>query len=623
MKAPVLTKDKLHADVVMARMRFLTLLLFALSPSLFAATKPNILFILADDLGAHDVGCYGSTYHKTPNIDALAARGMKLTQAYAANPLCSPTRSSILTGLYPARTGITAPACHLKEVILDKKLAAHGTGRALEAISLTRLKTEYITLADTLKDAGYRTTHFGKWHLGAEPYSPLQQGFESDWPHTSGPGPGGKTGYLSPWDFAKDYDQQPGEHIEDRMSAEAVKWMKAHRDEPFYLNYWAFSVHSPWIGKPGLVEKYRKSADPKNPQHNPVYAAMIESLDDAVGRLVRCVDELGIADHTIIFFFSDKMQTVFGMDCPPTSNAPLRGGKATIFEGGTREPALIVWPGVTKPATTSDLMLQSIDFYPTILEMLGQPKAAHKIDGTSFVPALKEGKATRDTIFCHFPHGPGNDARAGDAPSTSVRKGDLKLIRFYADNDDQSDRLVLYNLKDDIGEQHDIAAQMPDKVKELNAMITGFLKDTDAVVPIPNPAWTNPRVWSGSKESTVTVRDGIATAESKTGRPTLQLLRSPEGTGKFSVSFRMRITGKAPQSIFLWGTKKAGGFAPARRVVFTPETDGQWHEYTVKFETSDSLRQLRLDGSLAPSKVEVDWIRLSTGAGVPVQSWEF
>jgi arylsulfatase A-like enzyme len=489
---------------------FLASVLLGFSAS---AEKPNIVFILADDLGWRDLGCYGSTFHQTPNLDRLAARGLRFTQAYAANPLCSPTRTSILTGLYPARVGITAPACHLPQVQLEKRLGKGNPNmRAVNADSLTRLKSEYFTLAEALREAGYATAHFGKWHLGhnlpdnpGDRYEPKDQGFDVDFPHTpTAAGPGG--GYLAPWKFIRDpaIAGAPGEHIEDRMSAEAAKFIRAHRDRPFYVNYWAYSVHSPWNARADYIEHFKPKADPKNPQHNPLYAAMVRSLDDGVGRLLAAIEEAGIGDRTIVVFTSDNGGWAFppratdpegftGM--PATSNLPLRSGKASIYEGGTREPLIVVWPGRTKPGSTTDALHQSVDFYPTLLAMCGlQPRAGLQLDGLNQVPALLGQSAPRDRVFCHFPHG--SPAQAvnipGFLPSTYVRRGDWKLIRFYADNDDGSDRLELYNLRDDIGETKNLLATQPALVAELNALIDGFLRDTEAVVPVRNPNY-NPR----------------------------------------------------------------------------------------------------------------------------------
>lgn len=503
--------------------------------SALPASRPNVIFILADDLGAHDVGCFGSTFHETPNIDRLATRGVRFTQAYAANPLCSPTRSSILTGQYPARIGITAPVCHLPQVQLEKKLVAgkQPATKVLVADSLTRLKPEYFTLAEAFKEAGYATAHFGKWHLGwnrkehpEDRYEPKDQGFDFDFPHTpSAPGPGG--GYLAPWKFIKDPNitGAPGEHIEDRMSAEAAKYIREHKDQPFYVNYWAYSVHSPWNARKDYIEHFQPKADEKDPQHNPLYAAMVKSLDDGVGRLLAAVDEAGIADRTIIVFFSDnggwayppKATDPEGFEnMPATSNLPLRSGKASIYEGGTREPCIVVWPGKTRPGTTSDALLQSVDWYPTLLMMCGlKPHADVKLDGLDQTPALLGKEPVRDRLFCHFPHGSEKQAEniPGFLPSTYVRKGDWKLIRFFADNQDGSDRFELYDLKDDLGETKNLAAERPQVVRELNELLTAFLRDTGAVIPLRNPAY-NP------KPASETVKTGSrAAADSLQGSP--------------------------------------------------------------------------------------------------------
>ncbi len=467
----------------------------ALAPAARAARRPNVVFILADDLGWRDTSLYGSTFCETPNIDALARRGMMFTQAYAAAPICSPTRASILTGLYPARLGITVPVCHLPQVRLEETVAPKGRPdrKALECVSATRLKREYFTLAEALKEAGYATAHFGKWHLGAEPYDPLHQGFDVDIPHTSAPGPVG--GYLGPFKVWPGHGE-PGEHLEERMSAEASRFIREHKDRPFYLNYWCFSVHSPWNAKQALIEKYRAKADPKSGQRNPVYGAMVESMDQAVGRLMRTLDDEGVANNTIVVFFSDNggvfwtpgdipgfMHPEYN-NLPVTSNAPLRDGKATVYEGGTREPCLVVWPGKVKAGSRSEQIVSSVDFYPTLLEATGvKPSQKPRLDGISFLPALEGKRAPRDVVFCHFPHYSGPGAR----PSSYVRKSDWKLIRFYFDSDEQTDRFELYNLRDDLSETKNLVAEHPDKVRELSMLLDGFLRDTGAVLPKKNP----------------------------------------------------------------------------------------------------------------------------------------
>jgi arylsulfatase A-like enzyme len=345
---------------------------FAACCNIAQARQPNVVFILADDLGWSDTTLYGTTrYYQTPNIERLAKRGMTFSRAYSASPLCSPTRSAVLTGLSPARTGITTPNCHLPEVVLEAKpgKSAAPNQKSIQPDPVTRLKPDYRTLAESLKDAGYATGHFGKWHLGPEPYSPLQQGFDVDVPHHPGPGPAGS--FVAPWKF-KDFDHDPAipdQHIEDRMAKEAVAFIEKNQERPFYLNYWMFSVHAPFDAKKALIEKHRARVNPADPQRSPTYAAMIESMDDAIGTLIDTLDRLHLTEQTIIIFTSDNGGNMYNEvdGTTPTSNVPLRGGKATVYEGGTRVPCVIAWPGRTAPQSRSEAMIQSEDYYPTLL----------------------------------------------------------------------------------------------------------------------------------------------------------------------------------------------------------------------------------------------------------------
>lgn len=478
-----------------ARRHFLSAIAGTAVARAAAPRRPNVIFILADDLGWRDTGIYGSKLYRTPNIDKLASRGVRFTNAYAACPLCSPTRASILTGQWPARLGITSPAAHLPQVVLEQTIGekAQPTHKALQANTKTRLVTEYFTLAEAFKEAGYATAHFGKWHLGREPYDPLHQGFDVDMPHSPVPGPAG--GYLGPWSFWPDKGAK-GEHIEDRMSSEAAKFIAANKDRQFYLNYWSFSVHSPWQAKQDVLERYKSRITPGDPQRNPMYAAMVEALDDAVGKLIDAVDAAGIRDNTIFVFFSDNGGVHWPLtkpglmhpeleNIPATSNAPLRGGKATLYEGGTREPCIVVWPGHAKAGSVSQELVQSIDFYPTLLQMAGlKPHAGITLDGMDIRRAIEGGKLSRDTLYCHFPH---YTPLTGNTPGTWVRKGEWKLIRFYCENDDQSDKLELYHLKSDPGEARNMASAEPARVREMNALITAFLDRTKAAVPRRNP----------------------------------------------------------------------------------------------------------------------------------------
>ncbi|MDR1958224.1 MAG: sulfatase [Planctomycetaceae bacterium] len=488
----------------MKKLMFTVFLLFlpvvsVFSPVLQAETskRPNIVFILADDLGWTDTKPYGSSFYPTPNIERLAERGVRFTNAYAGSPICSPTRASIMTGLWPARIGITQPVCHVEEVIVEKRGLVEKEPPRFpyrRAVSLTRLKQEYRTLAESLHDAGYVTGHFGKWHLGREPYDPLHQGFDVDVPHTFLASP---PGYLAPWKFPPDLSfkaNEPKEHIEDRMANEAVKFIETNQDKPFFLNYWAFSVHGPWQAKEELIEQYQSKVDPSKPHKNPLYAAMIHSLDDAVGRLLDTLDRFNLTDNTIIVFFSDNGGKITHRDPNEpdiTSNVPLRAGKGSVYEGGVREPLIIAWANHFKADSVNDELVQSIDFYPTFLDILGlRPEKDQKFDGISFLPALKGEKLNRE-IYSHFPHGTaGGDNNAG----SFVRQGDWKLLRFYSKNDDLTDKYELYNLKDDISESHDLAAEHPDKVVSLKKLLNTFLEETDAVLPEPNPNYrSNPK----------------------------------------------------------------------------------------------------------------------------------
>jgi len=467
--------------------------------------KPNVIFILVDDLGVNDLALYGSKFFETPNINLLAKRGMKFTQAYSASPLCSPTRSSILTGLYPARTGITAPHCHLPEEVLEKKLAASAppTQKALVAVSVTRLATPYYTLAEAFKADGYATAHFGKWHLGPEPYSPLQQGFDVDIPHTSAPSPL-PNGFFYPFPVWKNHGK-PGDNLEDLLADEAVKFIEQNKERPFFLNYWAFEVHSPWQAKEEQINKYRAKADPKALQRNPVYAGMVETLDEVVGRLVAALDKAGVLERTIIVFTSDNgpffvpnaehMPPEF-RTVPVTSAQPLRAGKGTIYEAGTRVPLLVVWPGKVQPGIETSALVQSTDFFPTFADLLGWKLPTDvRFDGVSLRSVFESNTPVRDEIFCHFPHAQVADkyesmpAQTPISPASSVRQGDWKLIRLYCDNADQTDRFELYNLKKDLGETKNLATEHPDKVKELDALLSEHLKEINAVIPVKNPAY--------------------------------------------------------------------------------------------------------------------------------------
>jgi arylsulfatase A-like enzyme len=608
-----------------------------------AADKPNVLFILADDLGWADTSLYGHTrYHRTPNMDRLAKRGMTFTRAYSASPLCSPTRSSILTGLNPARIGITSPVCHEQKEQLEAAVmkAAPAGSKALGCASATRLKLEYTTLAESLKAAGYTTGHFGKWHLGPEPFSPLQQGFDVDVPHYPGPGPAGS--YVAPWKF-KDFDADPAEpnqHLEDRMAKEAVAFLEKNKDKPFYLNYWMFSVHAPFNAKTNLIEKYRACVDLKDPQHCPTYAAMVESMDDAVGTLLDTLDRLALADKTILIFFSDNGGNMYNEveGATPTSNAPLRGGKATLYEGGLRVPCVVCWPGTVAGGSRSDAVIQSVDFYPTLLDILGlKPAEGQRFDGISVTPALKGQPLTRDALFTFFPH----DPHVPDwlPPAVSVLCNDWKLIRIFHGGEKGAHRWKLFSLANDLSEKNDLAAQEPQRVKELDAKIEAFLRDTQAVVPAPNPAFDpaayHPELegvqpkdqpkpgpaaqadWK-ARNCTVTFTNGVVTVRGINDTPFLGFSAGRD-KGPATVRVRARAAAAGPGKIE--GVPAAGQSA-AQSIPFALK-GGDWQTVAVDVPAAFPLGILRVYLPAQKQPVEVDWVELKAPGEKQPRRWNF
>ncbi|TWT67559.1 sulfatase [Allorhodopirellula solitaria] len=609
------------------------------------APKPNVVLILADDLGWSDTTLFGTTkFYKTPNIERLAARGMTFSRAYSSSPLCSPTRASVLTGLSPARHGITAPTCHLPKVILEAVPATSGPSNRFATLpeSVSRLNTRYYTLAEMFKDNGYATGHFGKWHLGPEPYSPLEHGFDVDVPHHPGPGPAGS--YVAPWKF-KDFDHDPhipDEHIEDRMAKEAVAFMEKHNDEPFFLNYWMFSVHAPFDAKEKRIAEYRKHVDPGDPQRSPTYAAMIESMDDAVGTLLDTLDRLEIADNTIILFASDNGGNMYNAvdGTTATSNAPLRGGKATMYEGGVRGPAIFVQTGSIEPGSESSEIIQSADFYPTLLEILSIDAQPDQVfDGSSIVPALHGKSLDHKAIFTYFPHAPGVPDWL--PPSVSVHRGDWKLIRIFHGGKNGKHRYKLFNLETDIGEQNNLADKFPERVEQLDSLIEQHLVDAQAVRPLPNPNF-DPSKYDLTLEGKATLKGGannprktrpkaagkrvagwqpgvtctLSAPEStllvtSTGRDPYLAHRLPRPIAGTSFTLHVTMTSDSSgEGQVFWQTQDSGPFNAKRSRFVAVEHDGNQHEYAVGFTTKSPLLAVRIDPSRGQGKIAIADIRL-------------
>jgi len=457
--------------------------------------RPNILFFLIDDLGWRDLACTGSDFYETPRLDALAKQGALFTNAYASCPVCSPTRASVLTGKYPATVGIT------------QYIGGFSCGRLSDVPYFHELPEREICVARPLQEAGYQTWHVGKWHLGAQRSQPIDHGFDVNIGGIALGLP--PAGYFSPYKIQSLEDGPEGEYLTDRLTDEAIKLIQnCDPEKPFFLNFWHYAVHTPIQAPEPLVEKYREKVkqlglDQKAVfeegkhfpvyhkrhqrirrrliQSDPVYAAMVENLDTNIGRVLDALDEAGIRENTLIVFTSDNggLSTAEGS---PTSNAPLAEGKGWMYEGGTREPLIISWPGHVAPGTTVAEPVTSTDFYPTLLEAAGLPLMPEQhCDGVSLMPLFEGADSLqRDAIFWHYPHY-GNQ---GGTPGCSMRQGPWKLIEFFEDN-----HLELYHLEEDPGESRNLAEEKPDRARKMHQRLQEWRESVHALVPRPNPRW--------------------------------------------------------------------------------------------------------------------------------------
>lgn len=455
-----------------------------------AARQPNVVLIVIDDLGRNDLGCYGSKFFKTPNIDALATTGAKFSQAYAACPVCSPTRAAIMTGKFPARLHLTdwLPGRGDRP---DQKLARPKIRQ--------ELPLEEVTLAEHFKRAGYTTAHIGKWHLGGEGFGPSQQGFDVN---IAGDHTGTPKSYFAPFKGMTGLEQSTdGEYLTDRLTAEAVKFIEGHREKPFFLYLPHYAVHTPLRAKPETIAKY-----PGEPTHgrqsHPVYAAMVESMDESVGRIITALDDLKLREQTIVIFTSDNggLATLEGMKHAPTINSPLREGKGYLYEGGIRVPLIVSWPKSIASHENATIT-SSYDLLPTLLDLCGVP-AAEDIDGISIASALKEKHTqSRGPLFWHYPH----YSNQGGKPGGAIRDGEYKLIEFY-----DTGRRELFHVANDMGEGRNLAADKPEIVKGLAEKLAAFRKETNAQEMTNNPNYVpNPQDKQGivtlaAKDASVT-----------------------------------------------------------------------------------------------------------------------
>jgi arylsulfatase A len=428
--------------------------------------RPNVIVILADDLGWTDLGCYGSDLYESPHLDRLAADGMRFTANYSACTVCSPTRGALLSGKYPARLHITdwipgQPPENPKLIVPD--FTKH-------------LPYKERTIAELLHDAGYATASIGKWHLGGPQYYPERHGFDLNIAGTDAPQP--RPGFFAPYDIATIEQGPPGEYITDRLGEEAVKFIRKNAERPFFLYVPHFAVHLPIQAKKELIARFEKKVGPDSRHTNAAYAAMIYSMDETVGMIRDTLRELDIDDRTIIVFTSDN-----GGRIPTSSNAPLRAGKGSCYEGGVRVPLIAYWPNHTKPGAVSDTPVITMDLYPTILEMIGLDDAQDsKVDGLSLAPLLEQiVELPERSLFWHYPHYQHYQLE-GTTPYGAVRRGDYKLIEFYADQS-----VELYNLRDDVEERNNLADSSSEMAKSMQDELHAWLRSVDAQMPTPNP----------------------------------------------------------------------------------------------------------------------------------------
>jgi arylsulfatase A-like enzyme len=672
-----------------------------------AREHTNVILFLVDDMGWMDSSTYGSKYYETPNMDRLAKQSMRFTDAYAV-PLCSPTRATILSGQYSARHGVTSASGHQPpqpegaSLMPDK---AAPNKKFIYPQSKNYLDLKLTTIAEVLKQSGYRTGHFGKWHLGATPrYWPDQHGFETTWFCTPDPGP---PSYFSPYGVTKarvteqearkhiepvidllrkKYRTDPakfqeeslkayrdgmkrltdrrrsggqtkignitdgpdGEYITDRLTNEALKFIEKHQGEPFYLNLCQYAVHGPWGHKEEYTKDFVKKKDPRGKQRNPIMASMLKSMDQSLGRILDRLDQLGLTQNTLFIFYSDnggnthsnipgsrQMQVgpkhpkyasmqdwkKWAGDQPPTNNDPLREGKGRIYEGGQRVPLMVRWPGHIKPATTTGSIVTAVDIYPTILDALDLPKPKnHILDGLSFLPVLEQrGTLERQAIFTWFPH---------LIPAASVRAGDFKLIRRWETHPKYPDLLELYNLKDDISETANLATKMPGKVRELEALIDNFIKDTDALAPKPNPAYesravsTNPDPTTGlvPKMSKIALIGGALRVEADGRTPFL-------GTAQVRIAgpltLKLRIRGNGGQSRIVWKMADQEDFPQqGQSASYTLARSDSWQDVKIDLPIAGTPRIVRIYVPTDSGAVDIQTIEFSNRTG-KAKRWEF
>lgn len=612
----------------------LTFLLTSLAP---AQDRPNIVLFLVDDMGWMDSEPYGSEYYDTPNMSRLAKLSMRFTDAYAM-PLCSPTRATLLSGQYPTRHLVTTASGHQPPQEPGASLypeKASPTQPLIYAKSKNYLDPDIVTLAEILREAGYRTGHFGKWHLGAtQAYWPDQNGFETTWFCTPDPGP---PSYFSPYGVVSDgepggrnkvgniTDGPEGEYITDRLTDEAIGFIKAHADEPFFLNLWQYGVHGPWGHKEEYTREFAKKTDPRGEQRNPIMASMLKSVDDSLGRILDTLDAQGLTENTLFIFFSDNGGNVHsnGKDDRkaagigpghakyeaiqdwkkwageeyPTNNAPLREGKGRIYEGGQRVPLMVRWPGRIEEGSLSSEIVHAVDLYPTILEAakVGVPEE-QPLDGLSLIPVLTEGaEIEREAVFTWFPF-----SRGG----ATVRSGRFKLVKRFEASAARPNLIELFDLEADIGETNNLAGENPEVVARLTALLEAHLDETGALRPRPNPNYN--AAAAGAQAKAVRAPDfGLVPKQCETQVADGILKVMPSGKNPFlgtaqvkmpgPITLRMKVRSEDGGTGRVAWRKAAQETFPEEQVVdYTVAGGNTWQEVTVTIPVKGVACTVRL-----------------------------
>ena len=647
-------------------------LLFALAVSGLSAVyaapdkRPNVIVFLVDDMGWMDCEPYGSRYYETPNMSRLAAQSMRFTQAYSV-PLCSPTRATIQTGQYSARHGITSASGHqpaAEEGASRYPDKAAPSSRFLYPISRNYLDPGLVTLAEVLKGEGYRTGHFGKWHLGIAPeHRPDQHGYETSWFCVPDPGP---PSYFSPYGVQTEgrpagktkigtiTDGPDGEYITDRLTDEVLKFLEVHREDPFFLNLCQYGLHGPWGHKEAYTAEFTRKTDPRGEQRNPIMASMIRSVDESLGRVLDKLDELGLADETLFLFTSDNGGNVHSNRADdlktanlkpenpknafieewrrwaggegPTNNAPLREGKGRIYEGGQRVPLMIRWPGRVAPGSTSDEVVAAIDYFPTILDAVGTPRPVGQVvDGVSLLPVLEgKGSIEREAVFTWFPH---------LIPAVSVRAGDWKLIYRWEPHREYPETRELYNLKNDLGETRNLATAHPDQVAKLEKLIERFIAETGANAPIPNPVWKEPgptKLSVAKKTSdglvprlaTLAIVPGALEVTGTGARPFLGTAQA-RFSGPLKVRIEMKASGGGGGQV-QWRTDEQGDFPKGGQVLdYTLSASDDWQEVSLDLPVEGRAGTIRLYLPSTKGKMVAIRSYRIEGSDGSVKEWRF